>query len=300
MRKTMLATIIAVLAATQVFAQDPEQVFPVPIHDSVLFQGTYREYFMFLPETPAPGKPVMLMLHGHGGNAKDYRPEMSVEALKHGFALCVPMGAKSPANKRSWNVRYNNQKGWEADDVSFICALSDSVAHRYGLNPDNAFLSGMSNGGDIGYIIAYQRPEHFRAIASVAGMTMCWVLEEIKPRGRVPFMEVHGTADKTTYWDGDYDDKGGWGPYISVDEAIERVNRINGCELVDTLAMPLLHPEGDPKGPSRPVTKFTYAAPDGVEVLVYKVYGGKHSWHLADMDTCGEILKFFEQYLKKD
>ena len=33
------------------------------------------------------------------------------------------------------------------------------------------------------------------------------------------------------------------------------------------------------------------------KVRLYEVKGGKHSWQLAHLDTCEEILKFFEQYL---
>lgn len=35
----------------------------------------------------------------------------------------------------------------------------------------------------------------------------------------------------------------------------------------------------------------------GAKVRLYEVKGGKHSWQLAHLDTCEEILKFFEQYL---
>ncbi len=35
-----------------------------------------------------------------------------------------------------------------------------------------------------------------------------------------------------------------------------------------------------------------------IEVRLYEVIGGKHTWALNDMDTCNEIWKFFSLYLR--
>ena len=35
------------------------------------------------------------------------------------------------------------------------------------------------------------------------------------------------------------------------------------------------------------------------EVRLYEIQGGKHSWGLADMDTCEEVWNFFKQYLRR-
>ena len=35
-----------------------------------------------------------------------------------------------------------------------------------------------------------------------------------------------------------------------------------------------------------------------IEVRLYEVVGGKHSWAEADMDTCDEIWRFFSKYLR--
>ena len=181
------------------------------------------------------------------------------------------------------------------DDAAFMLALKDEVCGKFALNPENFFFSGMSNGGDLAYVVALEHPEAFSAIASVAGLEFQWMSRELKAHGPVPFMEVHGTADKTSMWDGDPQGEGGWGPYLSVPVAVGNIVAACGCEYEKTTVLP----RKDTRKPSRKVILHQWlGSPSGAEVRLYEVRGGKHSWHLADLDTCEEILKFFEQYLK--
>ena len=273
-------------------------------HDTLSFQGLKREYYMFVPDNLLPGKPLIVMLHGYGGSAKGYRPEMIEAARRHGFAVCVPMGYKDLNGKKSWNVKYTRQKGMASNDEAFVNALVDIVAKRYDLNAGNAFLVGMSNGGEMCYIFSHKYPKRFRAISSISGLYMNWLKDEKGAAGKVPFMEIHGTADKTSLWEGDLEDKGGWGAYLGVDEAIERVVRKNRLKFKEEVKLPLLRNTDDPKGGSREVIMYRYEGRKGLwskaepcEVRLYKVMGGKHSWHLSDIDSCEETINFFTKYL---
>lgn len=274
-------------------------------HGSFSFEGRDREFYTFVPTKPAPGKPMIVLLHGYGGNGKGYRPEFVEAARRHGFAICVPTALKDTTGHRGWNVRYPSQEGMTVDDIAFVSALVDTVAARYGLNPQNAFLSGMSNGGEMCYLFAYSRPERFRAISSVAGLTLSWMPQEITPSGKVPFMEIHGDDDDISMWEGDPENTGGWGAYLGVEDAVSRIAAMDGCTVADDpVELPLL----DPQAPSRQVTLYRYSSPaEGglfkkkapeYEVLLYKVAGGHHSWHLDDFDTCEESIRFFEKYLQ--
>ena len=265
-------------------------------HHTLEFGGLQREYYLYVPETLLPGKPCLFMLHGYGGKAEGYRPEMLAAARDHGFAVCVPVGwSESGKYKPGWNVRYPSQAEMPTDDVAFMLALKQEVCSKFGLSAENVFLSGMSNGGDLSYAIALEHPEAFSAIASVAGLQFQWMSRELKAHGPVPFMEVHGTADKTSMWDGDPKGEGGWGAYLSVPVAVGNMVSACGCEYEKTTVLP----RKDTRKPSRKVILHQWlGSPSGAEVRLYEVRGGKHSWHLADLDTCEEILKFFEQYLK--
>ncbi len=259
------------------------------------FQGLEREYYVYVPDSLAPQRPLVLMLHGYGGKALGYRPEMLESARRHGFAVCVPQGYGVQGKfKPGWNVGYPAQKEMGTDDVAFVLKLTDRVCKEFGLNRANAFYSGMSNGGDLAYMIAFQHPRAFNAIASVAGLEMQWVSRSMRPDGPVPFMEIHGTADKTSSWYGDPANKGGWGEYLAVPVAVGDMVSVNRCEYEQTEELPLKNPEK----PSRKVVLHRYlGSPYGAEVRLYEVQGAKHSWHMDDMDTTEEIWDFFKNYL---
>ena len=259
-------------------------------------QGLDREYWMYIPENLPEQAPLVFVLHGYGGKAEGYCPQMIETARKHGFAVCYPQGEKAPKGKTGWNVGYPKQEGMKTDDIDFICDLARHVQKKFSLSRKNTFFSGMSNGGEMCYIMAMQHPEAFTAYASVAGLTMEWVYRSMSPKMAVPLMEIHGTADKTSLWEGDPDNNCGWGEYISVPLAVGVWTAEAKCTHTETVELPVRnnkvlmhrHLGGSPAWEGGPE----------IEVRLYEVVGGKHSWAHKDMDTCEEIWKFFSKYLR--
>lgn len=269
----------------------------VPEKDSLVYEGQVRSHYLYIPDTLLPERPLVVMLHGYGGKAEGYRPEMLEVARREGFAVCIPQGLKAPKGKTGWYAGYPAQEGMRQDDDAFICHLAQSLAAANDFR--QLFLTGMSNGGEMCYIIGRKEPGVFQAIASVAGLTMKWVADSLAFHGPLPFLEVHGTADKTSRWEGDLTGEGGWGAYIAVPDAVQAWVVENGCTRVEEKALPLLKEgarqvvlhrwyDGTPAWPGGPAT----------EVLLYVVQGGKHSWALSDMDTCSLIWDFFRHYLR--
>ena len=250
-----------------------------------------RTYWLYVPEGANPATPLVLVLHGYGGNAEGYCPAMLEVAEREGFAVCYPQGEKDAKGKTGWNVGYDVQQGLERDDVGFVKALVKHLRKTHHIGKDNVFMSGMSNGGEMTYFMAYRYPDLFRAYATIAGLTMQWAYKEWKAKKPVPLMEVHGTADKTSMWEGDPTDTGGWGAYIAVPAAVGYWAAQARCTHEETTTLPQ-------KG-EHPVVLHRYlGGDDGIEVRLYEVQGAKHSWHLADMDTCEEMWAFFSRYLK--
>lgn len=293
MKKAVLLA-LALVWAWMAGAQENQTV-----KDSLLYEGTYRIHYVFVPDTLLPQRPLIVMLHGYGGKADGYRPEMLEAARKAGFAVCVPQGLKAPQGKTGWWVGYPAQEGMRQDDAEFVCLLAREVAAKYGLNQENLFLTGMSNGGEMCYLIGRKYPSAFNAFASIAGLTMKWVADEVPFHGPAPFMEVHGTADKTSSWEGDLENAGGWGAYIPVPEAVEAWVQADGCEPGPAVMLPLLT-EDSHQVILHSWTQGIPAWPDGpaCEVLLYEVQGGKHSWALKDLDTCQAVCDFFLKWLR--
>ena len=292
MRKTLIKIVLTCIsflfACMTAGAQDIKEY-------KIKHGGMERSYWLYLPENHE-NAPLVLCLHGYGGKAEGYRPELLEVAKENGFALCYPQGAKAPKGKTGWNVGYPKQEGMKTDDVDFVCDLVKHLQKTHKLSKKNTFYSGMSNGGEMCYILATLKPDVFSAYATIAGLTMEWLYKDHRPKKAVPIMEVHGTMDKTSMWEGDPFNTGGWGAYISVPQAVGVWVAEARCTHEVTEELPLLRNKvilhrymgGEPAWEGGPAT----------EVRLYEVVDGKHSWALDDMDTCREMWKFFSMYLR--
>ena len=159
------------------------------------YKGEMRTYWLYVPEGANPATPLVLVLHGYGGSAEGYCPAMLEVAEREGFAVCYPQGEKDAKGKTGWNVGYDVQQGLERDDVGFVKALVKHLRKTHHIGKDNVFMSGMSNGGEMTYFMAYRYPDLFRAYATIAGLTMQWAYKEWKanPCGKaIPPIQVDG------------------------------------------------------------------------------------------------------------
>lgn len=260
----------------------------------IKIDGIERSYFIHIPYNLPAKAPLVFVLHGYGGKANPDNYGMKEVSDKNGFAVCFPQAEKDLRGKASWNVNYGFQNGWKLDDVSFLTKLSKHLQKKYNLSSKNVFSTGMSAGGDMGYLLAYRNPGAFAAISSVAGLTMEWIYRTMEAPAPVPFFEIHGTKDRTTYWEGDLTNKGGWGTYISIPVAVNYWVAKNRCteELVDTLAV-----KNKENGHYVISHKFVNGI-DGNEVWLYEIVNGEHTWGDKDLNTGEEIWKFFSKYLK--
>ena len=256
------------------------------VHGTFKHQGMTREYYLYTPENLKKGAPLVLCLHGYGGSGAHGNADLMDAADRHGFAICYPDGSPDPRGYKSWNVGYPFQKGMKTDDVDLMVKLSKHLKKEHGFK--DAFLTGMCNGGEMCYLTAQRKPKAFKAIASIAGLTLTAMMP-LKYKEPVPFMEVHGTEDRVSEWTGDPEDKGGWGAYMAVPAALSHIIAANGCVSETITALP--RKEG------RNQVILHHFQGGKADVLVYKVIGGDHSWSDKDMDTCDAVLEFFSHYL---
>lgn len=278
-------------------------------------QGIVRDAFLYLPSRHAgtvdsvfsdsagsgdeasgqtDGMPLVVVLHGYGGKALGDGLRFIELADLHGFAVCWPQGAEDGTGHSCWNVGYPFQADYRIDDTAYLRRLVRHLQNDYGLSRRNVFLTGMSNGGEMCYKMAAEHPETFSAIASIAGLTLTSMSTDY--RRPIPFMEVHGTDDKTSAWDGDPQNKGGWGAYLSVPSAVSHIVSANRCVALSTTEIPAEHKrvilhhftEGIPSRKGGPSS----------EVLLYEVRGGDHSWSDRYIPTCDLVWEFFSRYVR--
>ena len=267
--------------------------------------GIAREYMLYIPSTIKPQAPLIFVLHGLGStnsHIRDYS-QMDLVANKNGFVVCYPQGTGSTKNtihtkkgSSFWNVGYEIHKNEVVDDVSFLTSLAIYLQQEYDLDPEKTFCTGMSNGGDMSYLLGCQAPEVFKAIASITGCMMEWIYKSCDNNRPIPVFQIHGTKDNITYYDGDITNRDRWGAYLGVESTIQFWVDHNMCSksIIDTI--------GFVNNESRYIVREKFLnGIDENEVWLYKVIDGGHDWIQKslekDFNTSEEIWKFFEHLM---
>lgn len=264
-------------------------------NETIQDQGLNRTYHLYIPDNLPAEAPLVFILHGYGGNADSYFNNSSLAfkdlAEEYKMALCYPQATRDSKNV-GWNVYYPWQIGaMEVDDCEFICTLAKHLQATYNLSSKNVFLTGMSNGGEMCYLMAYRKPKEFAAIASMAGLTLVEMTKRHNYTEPVAFMEVHGTGDTTSRWEGDPTNQYNWGAYLAVPVAVGAVAAANKCMYEEVTVLPQIK--------NRVTRRRYYGSPSGKEVWFYEVRNGGHNWATDSFDSCRTIMEFFQLNLVK-
>ena len=259
--------------------------------------GQIREYYLYIPNSIQDNAPLVFVLHGYTGSAGGIMgySGMNEIAQENGFAVCYPQGLSDQSGNNFWNVGYEFHDNQMVNDVNFLSSLANYLQDEYNLSEENTFSTGMSNGGDMSYMLACQANDVFKAIAPVAGCMM----EEIYntcDSSPVPVFEIHGNNDNVTLWDGDMQNNDGWGAYYSTEDGIELWVETNNCQNNEEVFLPNTN-LGDG---SYIINHRYFDCTDNAEVWLYEVINGGHDWPGSygnmDINSSEEIWSFFNQY----
>jgi polyhydroxybutyrate depolymerase len=201
--------------------------------------GQIRQYILYQPDTIQDNAPLIFALHGYGGgpNWMINNTGLNDIAEENGFAVCYPKGTTDSWNNRFWNVGYDFHEDIDIDDVDFISSLAIYLQSEYSYTPEKTFVTGMSNGGDMSYMLACQTDDIFKAIAPVAGCMMENIYNTCNP-SPIPIFEIHGTDDNITLWNGDMQNNDGWGSYLSTLAGIDYWVEKNECQSSENIEGP--------------------------------------------------------------
>lgn len=256
-------------------------------------KGIEYTYHIYLPKDLPADAPLVIFFHGYGTTEIHKRDlGLNTAADKHQFAVCYPQGPLDNRGHSCWAVGYSfhTEAGWERDDIGFTKRLVRHLQREHNLSRHNVFATGHSNGGEMSYLLAYEASEVFAAVAPISGLTMEWMYRQLTPKRAVPLLEIHGTADSVSKWEGDPDNKDGWGEYIAVPRAVSLWAAANRCTHEQTEELPTVR--------NRVIAHRYVEGTNGNEVWLYEIVGGSHAWPDGDLDTAEEIWRFFSKYLK--
>lgn len=256
-----------------------------------------REYIFYKPSSASANAPLVFVSHGYSGSAQDIMNYSGFIELAdtHGFAVCFPQG-QLDGGDAYFNVGYNTSPNNATDEVQFFVELASYLQETFNLSQENTFSTGMSNGADLSYLLACEASETFSAIAGVAGTMFNNIINNCTANEYVSIMEIHGTQDNVTYYNGDPDDTF-WGPYPSQEDVIDFWVGNNDCQLVESGYLPNINPND---GSEIFLEKYL-SSNTSTHIWFYKVEGGGHDWPGAwgnmDIDSAVEIWKFFQKCL---
>ena len=143
------------------------------------WQGETRRTELFIPENIKMPSPIVLMLHGAGGNSlmAAKQTDWCAKADKEGFIVAFPNGLPFDPDRSSsflrnpqvWNsgVERGGIRVSDTDDVGFIGELIDQLKIKYSIDERKIFAAGFSNGGGMCWRLALELSEKLTAMAAV-------------------------------------------------------------------------------------------------------------------------------------
>jgi polyhydroxybutyrate depolymerase len=177
--------------------------------ETISVGGVGRGYVIVSPtETPAQKLPLVLVLHGDGGDGPSMRTAMPLDSLSGTSAyVAYPSGSN-----RGWDLYTPSAQN--ADD-QFIMALVSSLAGRFPIDTSRVLATGFSSGAFMVNQLACRQPSLLRAIASQSGGSPSEPQDATAskwPNGYTKCasqalgdgpaaLVVHGTADTTVTYD---------------------------------------------------------------------------------------------------
>lgn len=185
----------------------PEPELPGVVETGVLeHDGLDRRWMTYVPAAKDVSPALVIVLHGSMSDGVVARTgtyySFDVLAERNGFIVVYPDGVDKHWNDCRANAGYQANL-LDVDDVGFLKQLVAEMGKRYGIDSARVFATGLSNGGQMAYRLAYEAPELIAAAAPViAGLPVESNLA-CQPSGlAVPMLILNGTEDPVNPYEG--------------------------------------------------------------------------------------------------
>jgi polyhydroxybutyrate depolymerase len=258
-----------------------------PAGGSAVLGPDERPARLVAPDEVEGRSPLLVLLHGFGGNADllDRYLGVTEQARSRGLYVLLPGGtAEAEDGDRFWDAMPAccNDTGAPVDDVGYLRDLIDEAVGEHGIDPTRVYVFGHSNGGFMAYRLACDVP----GIAAIAVLAGSDVMEErsCPSSTGASVLHLHGTADQVIDYEGGVRDA----PYPGAATVVARWAERAGCD-AEPVEGPALDLDAGLDGAETTVDAFD-GCDGGVAVQLDTIVGGGHIPAL-DPDAVGvEVL----------
>lgn len=143
-----------------------------------------RDGLVYVPESLSPGMaaPLVVLLHGAGGDARQMVPLLEVQADAHGIVLLAP-----DSRGRTWDVILREY----GPDVAFLDRALEQVFARHAVDPERLAIGGFSDGASYALSLGLTNGTLFTHVLAFSPGFMAPTRTADSPR----FFVSHGVAD---------------------------------------------------------------------------------------------------------
>lgn len=237
-------------------------------------ESRQRRFRVHRRDTDSSGAPLIVALHGTGINSEHMAEFCGLNALadREGFVVAYPDGTGRTDTALTWNIGHQASYATRqcVNDVEFFVRLIDWCVLRLGVDSQRIYLTGISSGAMLCYLLATKLSSKVAAIGPVAGTLMNDHWQPVA----VPVMHIHGTTDNFVPYDG------GRGPrsltkieFPSVRRTIEWWAAANQCVQTD-----IRHCSPTVQDGTRIVRESYARETDQERVVLFTVQNGGHTW----------------------
>jgi len=246
---------------------------------SFQFGGRKRFYEIHVPPGYKPGvpTPVVMILHGGGGNTPVMRFKTGMDALSNqeGFIVVYAAGTSSRYvdQRLHWNTGLptKDPAQGKVDDVGYFSYIIDDLPKYFSVDKDRIYAAGFSNGARMCYRLAAELSDRIAAVAPIGAQRS---LDEFakKPSREISIIHFHGKQDPFAAYAGGPSRGTGRGqfkpyPIPPVEKAIQTWAKHNGCST---------KPKTGQVGKAR-CFQFS-GGRNGAEVVLWVLEDGGHTW----------------------
>ena len=247
---------------------------------SIICGGLERNYSVHISSSYNKTRPTPLViaLHGGGGTGQGMPKLTGFNAVadKENFVIVYPDGIEKRWNDGRGIQQYRTQIQ-NIDDVGFISALINQLSNELNIDAKKIYATGISNGGMMSHRLGCELSQRIAAISPVASnlpvnMASVWV-----PSRPVPVLIINGTDDPLVPWDGGdiHFGQTTLGEVLSVTDTVKFWTTRDQCF---SLSIITRLPDKDPSDGTKVRKEIYGGCKDGVEVILYAIDGGGHTW----------------------